>query len=66
MNIYCLTEEAREFFAPNYASDFFCVIDARTKGRRTIRAVALLADGSSVWRDARTFEVDAHELEAVR
>jgi hypothetical protein len=46
--------------------DFFRVINARTKGRRIIRAVALLADGSEVWRDARTFEVTAAELEEVK
>lgn len=64
-NLYRLTEEARDFFAPNYAEDFFRVIDSRTNGRRTIRAVSLLANGSEEWRDSRTFEATADELEAI-
>lgn len=65
-NTYRLTEEARDFFAPNYAADFFRIVDVRAKGRRTIRAVALLANGSEMWRDARTFEVQANELEVIK
>lgn len=66
--IFRLTEDAREdfrIFAPDLEADFFRVVDARTKGRRGVRAVAIRADGSEEWRDARTFEVSAGELEPV-
>jgi len=63
--LYRLTKEARAFFFPSHAVEFFRVVDARTKGRRTIRAVALRADGSEEWLDALTFEVHRDELEAV-
>lgn len=65
-NLYRLTEEARDFFAPNYAVDFFRVIDSLAKGRRVIRPVTLRADGSEEWRDGNTFEVTADELEVVK
>lgn len=65
-NLYRLTEDARDFFAPTHAVEFFRVVDARTKGRRIIRAVALRADGTEEWLDARTFEVHHDELEVVR
>lgn len=64
--LYSLTEDAREFFAPNYVQEFFRVIDSRTKGRRIIRAVAIHADGSEAWLDDRTFEVHQDELEVVK
>jgi len=64
-DLFTLTEEAREFFAPTHAVEFFRVIDSRTNGRRIIRAVAIRANGSVDWLDARTFEVTADEIVAV-
>jgi hypothetical protein len=63
--LYRLNEEARDFFLPSHAVEFFRIVDSRTKGRRTIRAVALRADGSEEWLDTITFEVHCDELEAV-
>ena len=63
--IYCLTNAAREFFAPEFACDFFRVVDTRANGVRVIRPVALLADGSEQWRATATFEVGADELAPV-
>ena len=63
--LYRLTEDARAFFPTSHSLEFFRIVDARTKGRRTIRAVALRADGSEEWLDALTFEVHRDELEAV-
>jgi len=65
-NLYRLSEDARDFFAPSHAVEFFRVIDSRRNGARIIRAVAIRACGLIEWLDARTFEVYADELEAVK
>jgi len=62
--IYRIREDSAEFF-PEVRQEFFRVIDQRTQGRVTIRAVAIRDDGSVEWLDARTFDAFAEDLQSV-
>jgi hypothetical protein len=63
--IYSIREDSAEFF-PEVSQEFFRIVDQRTQGRVTIRAVAIREDGAVDWLDARTFDAFAEDLEAVQ
>ena len=63
--IYRIREDSAEFF-PKVSQEFFRIVDQRTQGRVTIRAVAIREDGSVDWLDSRTFDAFADDLEAVQ
>ena len=53
--IHKIREDSAEFF-PEVSQEFFRIVDQRTQGRVTIRAVAIREDGTVEWIDGRTFD----------